>query len=95
MGRDPRYVCSLPAAKTENVTPAVTEMANLANEAGSSDDDEEDEDAPSAPVQDPLQKTADKEISGESSNVDSKTPVPLVDYILNVVSRSLFKRVLF
>lgn len=95
MGRDPHYVCSLPAAKTESITAAVNGMANVTNEAGSSDEEDDDEDAPSAPVQDPLQKTANKEISGESNGTDSKTPIPLVDYILNVVSINLFKYVLF
>lgn len=91
MGRDPRYVCSRPTAKTETVTAAVTRMANVANEAGSSDEeDDEDEDAPGAPVQGPLQKTTDRGISGETNGIGSKTPVPLVDYILNVVSITLF-----
>lgn len=95
MGRDPRYVCSLPAAKTESVTAAVNGISSVRNEAGSSDEDDEDEDAASAPVQDPLQKTADKEISEEPNGVDPKTPVPLVDYIQNVVSINLFKHVFF
>lgn len=87
MGRDPRYVCSRPTAKTETVTAAVTRISNVSNEAGSSDEeDDEDEDAPSAPVQGPLQKTTDRVIIGESNGIGSKTPVPLVDYILNVVS---------
>lgn len=88
MGRDPRFICSRPTAKTETVTASVTRIANVANEAGSSDeDDEDDDDAAGAPVQGPLPKTSsDRGTSGEINGVGSKTAVPLVDYILNVVS---------
>lgn len=86
MGRDPRYICSRPTAKTETVTAAVTRMANVANEAGSSDEeDDDDDDAAGAPVQGPLPKTTERGMSGESNGVGSKTAVPLVDYILNVM----------
>lgn len=93
MGRDPKYICSRPTAKTETVPPSVTRMANVANEAGSSDeDDDEDEDAAAATVQGPLPKAAERGISGESNGIGSKTAVPLVDYILNVVSFWVFSK---
>lgn len=90
MGRDPRYICSRPTAKTETVTASVTRMANVANEAGSSDEEEDDDDdAAGAPVQGPLPKSSDRGASGEPNYVGSKIAVPLVDYILNVVRLDL------
>ncbi|XP_035214633.1 E3 ubiquitin-protein ligase HUWE1-like [Stegodyphus dumicola] len=86
MGRDPRFICSRPTAKTETVTAAVTRIANVSNEAGSSDDDDDDEeDAASSAVQGSLSKTANERCSTEVNDVGSKTAVPLVDYILNVM----------
>ncbi|KFM70450.1 E3 ubiquitin-protein ligase HUWE1, partial [Stegodyphus mimosarum] len=86
MGRDPRFICSRPTAKTETVTAAVTRIANVSNEAGSSDDDDDDEeDAGSSAVQGALSKTTNERCSTEVNDVGSKTAVPLVDYILNVM----------
>ncbi|KAF8790741.1 E3 ubiquitin-protein ligase HUWE1 like protein [Argiope bruennichi] len=88
MGRDPRYICSRPTAKPEVVTAAVTRIANVSNDAGSSDEEEEDDDdTGSTPVQGPLPKTQNDRNNGIDSNGtnSSKTAVPLVDYILNVM----------
>lgn len=57
----------------------------VGNEAGSSDEEEDDDDDTTTP-------TTTTAINIKATNSDAKTPVPLVDYILNVVSidRGLF-----
>lgn len=83
LGSDPNFVCSKPAAKTNdtiganNIEIGRATTAPVGNEAGSSDE-EEDEDDDTA--------TATPAISIKTTTSDAKTPVPLVDYILNVVS---------
>ncbi|GFT18781.1 e3 ubiquitin-protein ligase HUWE1 [Nephila pilipes] len=88
MGRDPKFVCSRPATKPDIVTAAVTRIANVSNDAGSSDEEEEEEDdTGSTAVQGPLSKSQNDRGGGLESNGlnSSKTAVPLVDYILNVM----------
>lgn len=88
MGRDPRYVCSRPTTKTETtVTTTTTRNNNVANEAGSSDEEEEeDEETGGNPVQGSLAKASSERCAtSEANGLESKTPVPLVDYILNVM----------
>lgn len=85
MGRDPRYVCTRPATKPETVTTTVTRIANISNDASSDEEEEDDDDTSSTPVQAPISKPTNERNDPSSS----KTAVPLVDYILNVVSLSL------
>ncbi|XP_054708625.1 E3 ubiquitin-protein ligase HUWE1-like [Uloborus diversus] len=88
MGRDPKFICSRPTAKPETIAATVTRIAaSLSNEAGSSDEeDDDDEDTGGGPVQGSLPKPLnDRCNTGETNSYGSKTAVPLVDYILNVM----------
>ncbi|GFQ86462.1 e3 ubiquitin-protein ligase HUWE1 [Trichonephila clavata] len=88
MGRDPKFICSRPATKPDIVTAAVTRIVNISNDAGSSDEEEEEEeDTGSTAVPGTLSKSQNDRGSGMESNGlnSSKTAVPLVDYILNVM----------
>ncbi|GIX92131.1 e3 ubiquitin-protein ligase HUWE1 [Caerostris darwini] len=89
MGRDPRVICSRPTTKPDIVTTTViTRISNVSNDAGSSDDEEEDDDdTGSTPVQGPIPKSQIDRSNGTELNGSnsSKTAVPLVDYILNVM----------
>ena len=76
MGKDPHNLCSRPIAKSDTVNTTITRMAS---ESGSSDED----DTPRIPVQGSSRETSDRELSNA---FNSESPVPLVDYILNVVS---------
>ncbi|GFY42597.1 e3 ubiquitin-protein ligase HUWE1 [Trichonephila inaurata madagascariensis] len=88
MGRDPKFICSRPATKPDIVTAAVTRIVNISNDAGSSDEEEEEEeDTGSTAVPGTLSKSQNDRGSGMETNGfnSSKTAVPLVDYILNVM----------
>nr|XP_042906094.1 E3 ubiquitin-protein ligase HUWE1 [Parasteatoda tepidariorum] len=84
MGRDPRFICTRPAAKPEY---GISALTRVLKDAGSSDDEEEDEeDTGASPVQGPLPKSQTERGAGDSIfNSGAKTAVPLVDYILNVM----------
>ena len=87
MGSDPNYVCSKPAAKTNEANGTSSNdigRANstpVGNEVGSSDEEEEEEDEGT---------TTTTAIALKTVTNDAKTPVPLVDYILNVVCLRFF-----
>lgn len=107
MGRNPAFVCSRPAAKSEaaggvpgsgsqaSATPGGAGVgaggrgSGLANDAGSSDEEEEEEDVDPAPTVPSTPKAADEGKAGASgapgAASEARTPVPLVDYILNVM----------
>ncbi|XP_054168845.1 E3 ubiquitin-protein ligase HUWE1-like isoform X3 [Oppia nitens] len=92
LGTDPNYVCSKPTAKSNDTNGSGVGGANnndvvrnnntpVGNEVGSSDEEEEeDDDATNAATALTLKTNGN---GGTSS--DAKTPVPLVDYILNVM----------
>lgn len=81
LGSDPNYVCSKPAAKTNEANGSTandigrTNNTPVGNEVGSSDEEEEEED----------DGTTAATLAIKAASTDAKTPVPLVDYILNVV----------
>ncbi|EEC02697.1 hypothetical protein IscW_ISCW017064 [Ixodes scapularis] len=108
VGRNPAYVCSRPAAKSEAVGGAgggagpssgvhgggisgpgsgAGRGSALANDAGSSDEEEEEEDVDPASTVPSTPKAAEEGKGGlaGSATAEARTPVPLVDYILNVV----------
>ncbi|XP_077544919.1 HECT, UBA and WWE domain containing E3 ubiquitin protein ligase 1 isoform X4 [Haemaphysalis longicornis] len=107
VGRNPAFVCSRPAAKSEaaggvpgsgsqaSATPGGAGVgaggrgSGLANDAGSSDEEEEEEDVDPAPTVPSTPKAADEGKAGASgapgAASEARTPVPLVDYILNVM----------
>uniref|UniRef100_A0A4D5S055 Putative e3 ubiquitin-protein ligase huwe1 n=1 Tax=Ixodes scapularis TaxID=6945 RepID=A0A4D5S055_IXOSC len=108
VGRNPAYVCSRPAAKSEAVGGAgggagpssgvhgggisgpgsgAGRGSALANDAGSSDEEEEEEDVDPASTVPSTPKAAEEGKGGlaGSATAEARTPVPLVDYILNVM----------
>ncbi|XP_054925199.1 E3 ubiquitin-protein ligase HUWE1 isoform X3 [Dermacentor andersoni] len=106
VGRNPAFVCSRPAAKSEagGVSGSGAQASShgggasgggaggrgsgLANDAGSSDEEEEEEDVDPAPTVPSTPKANDegKAASGTGgTTAEARTPVPLVDYILNVM----------
>ncbi|CAN8001289.1 unnamed protein product [Ixodes hexagonus] len=108
VGRNPAYVCSRPAAKSEAVGGAgggagpssnshggggsgpgsgAGRGSALANDAGSSDEEEEEEDVDPASTVPSTPKAAEEGKGGlaGSTTAEARTPVPLVDYILNVM----------
>ncbi|UYV80320.1 HUWE1 [Cordylochernes scorpioides] len=90
MGRDPKYVCSRPPATASKQDPPSNSPGsggnNVPNDGNSSDDEDDDEDEAGVhPVQGADIKTdADKALL-DASGSEAKTPIPLVDYILNVM----------
>ncbi|XP_078001474.1 E3 ubiquitin-protein ligase HUWE1-like [Glandiceps talaboti] len=81
MGRDAKYVCSRSSSKPETATPAV--MRSTANENEVSSEDEEDEDDVSSTTsQTSTQKT---ETEAQASGSETRIPIPLLDYVLNVM----------
>lgn len=91
LGSNPNYVCSKPSAKgiegssqpSESVRPSLPVGGN---DGGSSDeDDEDDEDTATGATSNALVLKVVPEQSTSSGLVDTKQPVPLVDYIINVV----------
>lgn len=87
LGSDPNYVCSKTSTKSTEANGTATIEAGrsattpVGNEAGSSDEEEDDDEDTTA--------TASAMIVNKTTNQsDTKTPVPLVDYILNVVSET-------
>ncbi|KAL1452367.1 hypothetical protein MTO96_006284, partial [Rhipicephalus appendiculatus] len=106
VGRNPAFVCSRPAAKSEagGVSGSGAQASShgggasgggaggrgsgMANDAGSSDEEEEEEDVDPAPTVPSTPKANDegKAASGTGgTTAEARTPVPLVDYILNVM----------
>lgn len=106
VGRNPAFVCSRPAAKSEaggvsgsgaqasshgggaSGSGAGGRGSGMANDAGSSDEEEEEEDVDPAPTVPSTPKANDegKAASGTGgTTAEARTPVPLVDYILNVM----------
>lgn len=82
LGRDPKYVCSKANPKTE--TPAPAEVQTTTNEGGSSDEEEEEDDETS--TNQPQDNTSQAEqIEQTPAPLTEKQPVPLVDYIHNVM----------
>ncbi|KAG8199864.1 hypothetical protein JTE90_015857 [Oedothorax gibbosus] len=83
MGRDPKYICTKPTTKPETApTTTTTRMPNISNDASSDDEEEDDDDTSSTPVNPPVLKSSNEK---DSNGSNSKTAVPLVDYILNVM----------
>ncbi|XP_076304373.1 LOW QUALITY PROTEIN: HECT, UBA and WWE domain containing E3 ubiquitin protein ligase 1 [Tachypleus tridentatus] len=87
MGRDPRYVCSRPAIKNETATTSGFRTSTVSTEAGSSDEeDDDDEETGGHTVTGTLKSGAEKQVTPEiSTGSETKIPIPLVDYILNVM----------
>ncbi|XP_059079512.1 E3 ubiquitin-protein ligase HUWE1-like isoform X2 [Tigriopus californicus] len=82
LGRDPKYVCSKANPKTE--TPAPAEVQTTTNEGGSSDEEEEEDDETS--TNQPQDNTSQAEQTEQTpAPLTEKQPVPLVDYIHNVM----------
>lgn len=94
LGSDPNCVCSKPAAKGAEPTASNTDairpgMQVRGTEASSSDDEEEeDEEATTGATATSIinDKPTSEQASTSVTSNDVKQPVPLVDYILHVVS---------
>lgn len=80
LGRDPKYICWRAQNKMD-VSPAPAPRPTGNNEGGSSDEEDEDEEEASTSSH-PQREDA----SSDSSALHEKTPIALIDYILNVVS---------
>jgi len=80
LGRDPKYVCWRAQNKME-VSPAPAPRPTGNNEGGSSDEEDEDEEEAST-----SSHPQREEAVSDSSALHEKTPIALIDYILNVVS---------
>lgn len=90
LGRDPKYICSRPTAKVEPAPRfAMRNVGN--NDAASSDEEEEDEEGDSSSINQPENKEGAPVAESAATSVDEevKQPVPLLDYILNVVCMKL------
>ncbi|XP_068082120.1 E3 ubiquitin-protein ligase HUWE1 [Anabrus simplex] len=77
LGRDPKYVCWRPQSK-QDTSPVRVSRPSGNNEGGSSeeeDDDEEEASTSSHPQRD----------EADSTNLNERTPIPLIDYIVNVM----------
>eukprot|EP00095_Tigriopus_kingsejongensis_P000123 maker-scaffold450_size166944-snap-gene-0.20 protein:Tk00123 transcript:maker-scaffold450_size166944-snap-gene-0.20-mRNA-1 annotation:"hypothetical protein DAPPUDRAFT_313219" len=83
MGRNPKYICSKANSKTEAPVPA--EVPSTTNEGGSSDEEEEEDDETS--TNQPQDNTSQAEQVEQQTPAPQteKQPVPLVDYIHNVM----------
>lgn len=81
LGQDAKYVCWKPQKGSSGESPHPA--PRVANEAGSSDEEEEDEEEASTSSH-PQQ--ADTSVDPSTTVYSEKTPIALVDYILNVVS---------
>ena len=92
MGQDSRFSCWKGQAKAVVGTNVNTNPRNGTSEGGSSDEEEEDEEEAStashtqAPVPVGTSSREDSNQATPTVFLTNKTPVPLVDYILNVVS---------
>lgn len=80
LGRDPKYICWRAQNKMD-VSPAPAPRPTGNNEGGSSDEEDEDEEEASTSSH-PQREDA----ASDSSALHEKTPIALIDYILNVVS---------
>lgn len=86
MGRDPKYICSRPAPKNDSTTSINTRNSNVSTDTGSSDEDDDDDDETGGnPVSSLLKSGTEKPTVPELLGTEMKTPIPLVDYILNVM----------
>jgi E3 ubiquitin-protein ligase HUWE1 len=79
LGRDPKYVCWRAQNKMD-VSPALASRPNGNTEGGSSDEEDEDEEEASTSSH-PQREDA----ASDPSALHEKTPIALIDYILNVV----------
>ncbi|KDR00542.1 E3 ubiquitin-protein ligase HUWE1 [Zootermopsis nevadensis] len=79
LGRDPKYICWRAQNKMD-VTPAPAPRPSGNNEGGSSDEEDEDEEEASTSSH-PQREDA----ASDSSALHEKTPIALIDYILNVM----------
>lgn len=94
LGSNPNYICAKPSSKSgENISvPSDNSRASIpagvGNDGGSSDeDDDDDDDTATGAANSGVDKPSNAEQPSTSAGVlDTKQPVPLVDYILNVVS---------
>lgn len=93
LGTNPNFVCSKPSAKGGEGSNAPAEGSRPSipvggNDGGSSDEEDEDDDdtATGAASNATVAKPTPELPSTSSGTTDAKQPVPLVDYILNVVS---------
>lgn len=98
LGRNPKYVCWRAQNKQE-VSPAATpnnqgsggSSSSNTEGPGSSDEDDEDEEEASSSSHQPqsaVESSAINSASASSSNAE-KTPIALIDYIINVVCCNL------
>nr|CAI5859676.1 unnamed protein product [Callosobruchus analis] len=80
LGTDPQYVCWRPHSKSE-VSPS-NNTRSPANTEGSSDEEEDDEDETSTSSQN---AQSEPQAQASSSSSSTRTPVALIDYILNAM----------
>lgn len=86
LGTDPKYVCWKPQKGSSGESPHPA--PRVANEAGSSDEEEEDEEEASTSSH---PQREDASVDPNTAVNSEKTPIALVDYILNVVSSLLLE----
>lgn len=83
LGTDPKYVCWRAQSKSDVcASPPPTARSSGNNEAGSSDEDDEDEEEASTSSH---TQRDESHQDNTSQTLNEKTPIALVDYILNVM----------
>ncbi|XP_072285907.1 E3 ubiquitin-protein ligase HUWE1 isoform X4 [Pyxicephalus adspersus] len=84
LGRDPRYICQKPSIqKADGTTAAPPPRSNHAAEEASSEDEEEEE--VQAMQSFSTNQQSDVEQSQHVVGTEERIPIPLMDYILNVM----------
>ncbi|KAM5145307.1 E3 ubiquitin-protein ligase HUWE1 isoform 14-T14 [Mantella aurantiaca] len=84
LGRDPRYICQKPSIqKADGTTSAPPPRSNHAAEEASSEDEEEEE--VQAMQSFSTNQQSDVEQSQHVVGTEERIPIPLMDYILNVM----------
>uniref|UniRef100_A0A4X2LQ45 HECT, UBA and WWE domain containing E3 ubiquitin protein ligase 1 n=1 Tax=Vombatus ursinus TaxID=29139 RepID=A0A4X2LQ45_VOMUR len=84
LGRDPKYICQKPSIqKADGTSTAPPQRANHAAEEASSEDEEEEEVQAMQSFNPPAQSDTDS--NQQVVGTEERVPIPLMDYILNVM----------
>nr|AEN74897.2 HECT UBA and WWE domain containing 1 [Monodelphis domestica] len=84
LGRDPKYICQKPSIqKADGTSSATPQRANHAAEEASSEDEEEEEVQAMQSFNPPAQ--SDNDSNQQVVGTEERVPIPLMDYILNVM----------
>lgn len=89
LGTDPKYICW--RAQGKNETSPTTNNSRLpgaesaGNDAGSSDEEDDDEESTSSHHNQQRDVNTKQESTSNNIETNERTPIPLIDYILNVM----------